>query len=67
MAEKCLELLCSAVKEQKVACVIGGFVKVDGNGKEYKIHVAAENANKWIYIWCHAQMRCMDLVREYKL
>ena len=67
MADNCLELLCTKAIEEKADCVIGGFCEVDRSGKEYKFHVPQCDSNKWIYIWHHAQMYRVDMVREYNL
>lgn len=67
MADNCLEFLCSTAKEKGADCVIGGFSEVDGRGNIYKIHVPMKNANKWIYIWHHAQIYKMELVRQHSL
>ena len=65
MADDCLEVLCEAAQEQRADCVIGGFSEIDSNGNAYKTHVPEENANKWIFIWHHAQIYKMDLIREH--
>ncbi len=67
MADNCLELLCSKAIEQEADCVIGGFCEIDRNGKEYKFHIPQFDSNKWIFIWHHAQMYRLDLVRNYNL
>ena len=67
MAEDCLEKLCDAAQEQNADCVIGGFAEVNEEGKEYKVHIPGEKANKWIYIWHHAQIYSMEIVRKHML
>ena len=67
MSDDCLESLCSAAKGQEADCVIGGFCEVDRNGKEYKFHIPREDSNKWIYIWHHAQMYRLEIVRKHNL
>ena len=67
MADDCLEKLCRAAQNVDADCVIGGFGETDDQGSVYKIHVPEENANKWIFIWHHAQIYRMDLVRAHSL
>ena len=67
MSEDCLELLYAAAKGQEADCVVGGFCEVDRNGKEYKFHIPSVHSNKWIYIWHHAQMYRMEIVKKYNL
>lgn len=70
MTENCLEALCKAAQEQNADCVIGGFSEIDENGTVYKQQIPpkdSQNANKWIYIWHHAQIYKMDLVKKHNL
>ena len=65
MADNCLEKLCMAAQEKNADCVIGGFCEGNETGKVYKVHVPKKDANKWIYIWHHAQIYKMELVRVH--
>lgn len=67
MTEDCLEVLCKAAKEHDADCVIGGFSEIDGQGNAFKTHIPTANANKWIYIWHHAQIYKMDFVQKHGL
>lgn len=65
MADNCLEKLCIPAQEKNADCVIGGFGEADESGVIYKTHIPKEDANKWIYIWHHAQIYKMELVRAH--
>lgn len=67
MADDCLEKLCKAAREMNADCVIGGFCEADESGKVHKVHIPGNDANKWIYIWHHAQTYKMELIRTYHL
>ena len=67
MADNCLEQLCKAAQDQNADCVIGGFGEADDQGNVYKVHVPQSNANKWIFIWHHAQIYKTELVRTHNL
>lgn len=67
MSDDCLELLYKQAIEQEADCVIGGFCEVDRKGKEYKVHIPENDSNKWIFIWHHAQMYRLELVRKHNL
>lgn len=67
MADDCLERLCRAAQEENADCVIGGFCEADESGKVHKVHIPTTDANKWIYIWHHAQIYKTELVRTYHL
>lgn len=65
MSDDCLELLCTKAIESDADCVIGGFSEIDGNGNAYKTHVPEACSNKWIFIWHHAQIYKMELIRSH--
>lgn len=67
MADNCLEELCKAAQEQSADCVIGGFSEIDEKGNVYKLQIPPQNANKWIYIWHHAQIYRTELIKSYGL
>lgn len=67
MADDCLEKLCGTAKKEDADCVIGGFCETDGMGKIYKTHVPPQDANPWIFIWHHAQIYKMELVKAYHI
>lgn len=67
MTDDCLEKLCHAAKKEDADCVIGGFCETDGKGKIYKIHVPTQDSNPWIYIWHHAQIYKMELIRTHDI
>ncbi len=67
MSEDMLQKLCSTAKQTNADCVIGGFCEMDEKGKLIKVHIPSQNANPWIFIWHHAQIYKMDLVREHNL
>lgn len=67
MADDCLEQLCKVAQEEDIDCVIGGFSEIDENGNVYKLQIPPHNANKWIYIWHHAQIYKMEVVRTHNL
>ncbi len=64
MTEDCVKVLCEKALETDADCVIGGFSELDGNGNAYKTHIPNADANKWAFIWHHAQIYKMDLVRS---
>ena len=67
MSDDCLEKLCTKAKKEDADCVIGGFCETDGEGNIYKTHVPPQNANPWIYIWHHAQIYKMELVKAHHI
>lgn len=67
MADNCLECLCTVAQEENADCVIGGFCETDEKGNICKVHVPDEDANKWIFIWHHAQIYKTELFRSHGL
>lgn len=67
MADDCLQKLCKVAQRDDADCVIGGFCETDGRGKIYKTHIPQWNANQWIFIWHHAQIYKMGLVKSHHI